>query len=517
MPLSSCAYTTALLARALRLSDTSAHPAFVVGGFVRDSALGRISPDVDIAVQGDALRIAREVAATLGGSYVTLKEERQIARVVMPACDGHEQDGPTASIRTFDFVGFEGDVRDDLSRRDFTINAMAVPAGRIADALEHPESKAETIRGQLIDPYDGLPDLEARLLRVVHQGTFEDDPGRLLRAVRLAAEFGLTLERTTEDLIRTSVARIGDVSGERSREELLRLLSLDGAAESVRQMDRLGLLGALIPELEACRDVEQPTSHFWDVLGHSIQTVGAFEFVAELGDWVYGNEELHLSLPSRPGFRSYLDDAVSPEASHATLIKLACLLHDVAKPQTKTLTETGRARFLGHTKEGGQLSRQILRRLRFSQHETAYIQALVHDHLRPAQISTEGLPSSRAVYRFFRDTGEAGFGVLYLALADYLACRGPLYTMSEWVSVCDLTSFIIEEHVRQEETVKPSRLIDGNAIMDLLNIQPGPTVGRILDAVIEGQVAGEITTREEAFHLAREIYEQERKTVRTAK
>ncbi len=517
MPLSPCTYSTALLASALRLSDTPAHPAFVVGGFVRDSALGRVSVDIDVAVQGDALRVAREVAAMLGGSYVALKEERRIARVVLPACDEHEQGGPAASVRTLDFVGFEEDVRDDLSRRDFTINAMAVPGGKIADSLEQPERKAATIRDHLIDPYGGLPDLEARLLRVVHQRAFEDDPGRLLRAVRLAAEFDLKLERTTEELIRTSAVRIAEVSGERSREELLKLLSLDGAAGSLRQMDRLGLLGALLPEMEACRDIEQPTSHFWDVLEHSIQTVGAFEFIAKLGDWAYGNEELHACLPSQPEFLSYLDDAVSPEASNATLIKLACLLHDVAKPQTKTLTETGRARFLGHTKEGGQLSRQLVRRLRFSQHETAYIHALVRDHLRPAQISTEGLPSSRAVYRFFRDTGEAGFGVLYLALADYLACRGPLYTMSEWAAVCDLTSFIIEEHSRQEETVKPSRLIDGNAIMDLLNIQPGPTVGRILDAVIEAQVSGEATTREEALHLAREIYEQELKTVRTAK
>ncbi len=506
-----------MLARVLRLSDTSAHAGFVVGGFVRDSALGRISPDIDIAVQGDALRIAREVAAMLGGSYVILKEEQRIARVVMPVCDEDEQGGPAASIRTLDFVGFEGDILDDLSRRDFTINAMAVPAGKVADSLEHPGGEAGSIRGHLIDPHGGLPDLEARLLRVVHPSAFDDDPGRLLRAIRLAAEFSLGLERTTEDLVRASAARIGEVSGERSREELLRLLALDGAADSVRQMDRFGLLAALIPELDACRDIEQPTSHFWDVLEHSRQTVGAFEFIAGLGDWAYGNEEMHACLPAQPEFRSYLDDAVSPEASHAALIKLACLLHDVAKPQTKTLAENGRARFLGHTKEGGQLSRQILRRLRFSQQETAYVQTLVHDHLRPAQISTEGLPSSRAVYRFFRDTGGAGFGVLYLALADYLACRGPLYTMREWTGVCNLTSYIIEEHARQEQAVKPSRLVDGNAIIDLLSIRPGPTVGRILDAVIEAQVSGEVTTREEALHLAREIYEQELKTVRTAK
>jgi len=508
MPLPSCTYSSALLARVLRQSDTPEHPAYVVGGFVRDSLRGTTPPDIDVAVRGDALRIARDTAAAVGGTYVVLKEERRIARVAMPAHMEDEADAPASAIRTLDIVGFEGGISDDLARRDFTINAMAVPAAHVAEYLERPETgfpPAESV----IDPYGGMPDLQTGMLRAVCPTVFEDDPARLLRAVRLCAELGLMFDGHTEELIRASAHRISSVSGERSREELLRLLALDDAATTIARMDRLGLLGALIPELEAGRGIEQPTSHFWDVLEHSIQTVAAFEFVAGEGDWPYGNEETRDSIPSQPIFHSYLDQPVSREATHAALIKLACLLHDVAKPQTRTLTETGRARFLGHTKEGGRLSGDILRRLRFSQAESTYVQALVHDHLRPAQMSSEGLPSGRAVFRFFRDTKDAGLGVLYLALADYLACRGPLYTMREWNSVCELTRYIVEEQIRQEHAVRPSRLINGEDIMRLLGIPPGPTVGHLLETILEAQASGQIYTREEALALARETYEQE--------
>ncbi|HHE41571.1 MAG TPA: HD domain-containing protein, partial [Dehalococcoidia bacterium] len=246
-------------------------------------------------------------------------------------------------------------------------------------------------------------------------------------------------------------------------------------------------------------------------------TVATFEFIAAEGEWAYGNDEMRDCLPAQPHFRAYLREQVSPGATRATLIKLACLLHDVAKPQTKTLTESGRARFLGHTKEGAHVSGEILRRLRFSQQECTFVQTLVYNHLRPAQMSGEGLPSTRAVYRFFRDTKDAGFGVLYLALADYLACRGPLYTMTEWSNVCKLARYVIDEHARQKEAVHPPRLITGNDIMMLLNIGPSPTVGRILARVLEAQASGEINSREEALTLARKTYNREVKTVRTAK
>jgi poly(A) polymerase len=307
------------------------------------------------------------------------------------------------------------------------------------------------------------------------------------------------------------------VAGERTREELLRLLSLPQAADSIHYLDRLGLLAPLFPELEECRDVEQPTCHFWDVLEHSIETVATFEYVTGESEWRHGNDEMLGYVPDDPGCQMHLEGMLSGEASRGALAKLACLLHDVAKPQTKTLDESGRARFLGHATEGAIAARSILGRLRFSQKEIAYVEMLVHHHLRPAQLSNEGLPTARAVYRFFRDTRGAGPGILYVAMADYLACRGPLFTMTEWKNVCDLIGFILAEHRRQEAVVAPSRLVDGHELMRSLDLRPGPAVGTLLEAIREAQAAGLVCSREEALQLAKMTLEREHGTVRTAK
>ena len=514
MPLPVCTHSCASLVRVLQAADTPAHPAYVVGGFVRDSILGRPCRDLDIAVQGEPFAVAKELSRVLHGTYVPLDEEHCVARVVLPP-DLTADPQDTSTI--IDFVGYEHDIRNDLARRDFTINAIAVPAARVAAQMTSPVGASPEIALDAVDPYGGIHDLAAGMLRACNSEVFEADPGRLLRAVRLSHELAFTMDAATESLISASCQRVRDVAGERTHEELLRLLSLPQAADSIHYLDRLGLLAPLFPELEECRDVEQPTCHFWDVLEHSIQAVATFEYVAGESEWRFGNDEMLDCVPDDPGCQMHLEGTLSGGTSRGTLAKLACLLHDVAKPQTKTLDESGRARFLGHSKEGAIVARSILERLRFSQKEIAYVEMLVYHHLRPAQLSNEGLPTARAVYRFFRDTRDAGPGILYVAMADYLACRGPLFTMSEWHKVCDLIRFIIAEHRRQEAVAAPSKLIDGNELMRSLGLRPGPAVGTLLEAIREAQAAGLVCSREEALQLAKKTVEREQVTVRTAK
>ncbi|MBE9505248.1 MAG: HD domain-containing protein, partial [Chloroflexi bacterium] len=469
---------------------------------------------LDIALRGDPFALAQELSRALHGTYVPLDEEHCVARLVLPSDQTADQQDTSPII---DFVGYEHDIHNDLSRRDFTINAIAVPAARVAAHLTSPVGASPEIAADAVDPYGGLHDLASGMLRACNPDVFEADPGRLLRAVRLSHELAFTMDATTESLISASCQRVRDVAGERTREELLRLLSLPQAADSIHYLDRLGLLAPLFPELEECRDVEQPTCHFWDVLEHSIQTVATFEYVAGESEWRYGNDEMLGCVPDDPDCRMHLEGMLSGGTSRGTLAKLACLLHDVAKPQTKTLDESGRARFLGHAREGAIMTRSILERLRFSQREMAYVEMLVYHHLRPAQLSNEGLPTARAVYRFFRDTRGAGPGILYVAMADYLACRGPLFTMTEWQNVCNLIGFIITEHRRQEAVATPSRLIDGHELMRSLGLRPGPAVGTLLEEIQEAQAAGLVCSKEQALQLAKKTVEREHGTVRTAK
>ncbi len=520
MPLSECTHAGASLARALHIIESTSLCSYVVGGFVRDRLLGRPSRDIDVIVDGDPLVIAREIARTLAGSCVSLDEERGIARVVV-APPMHAESDALASgtdALVLDLARHKGDIADDLARRDFTIDAIAVPAAIVASLLtEEGDSAASTIARNAIDPLGGLTDLTSRVLKHAGKNAFENDPGRLMRAVRLARELDFTIDWVTEELIVKNASLASRVAAERTREELLALLSLPRAADSIHYLDRLGLMTVVVPELEDCRDVEQPTCHFWDVLEHSIQTVATFEFIAGEADWRFGNDEMLEYFPEEAGFEAYLSDTVSTGVSKATLIKLACLLHDLAKPQTRELDESGRARFLGHARYGAALAKGVLQRLRFSTHETTYVETLIYNHLRPAQMSAEGPPTARAVYRFFRDTAGAGFGVLYLAVADYLACKGPLFTTNEWRAVCNLVQFILREHQRQEEAVSTVKLIDGRELMRAVGLEPGPIVGILLETIREAHAAGLVSTREEALQLARKTMRDEHFTVRTSR
>ena len=243
--------------------------------------------------------------------------------------------------------------------------------------------------------------------------------------------------------------------------------------------------------------------HFWDVFEHSLQTVATVEFLIRESDWEYCNEEILTTAPWSDVIERHLSQEVSSGSNHRGLLKLAGLFHDIAKPRTKSIDDTGRARFLGHSKQGAAMVVDILERLRFSNREIRLVESLVYHHLRPAQMANDELPTQRAIYRYFRDTGEAAIDILLLALADYLATCGPLISMEEWRKHCQLVNYILTEHDRQREKVSPLKLIDGHDIIDTFDLAPGPLVGRLLTMVSEAHASGELSTREEALDLVR--------------
>jgi len=506
----------ATLAKISHLLDIKNRQGYIVGGFVRDWLLGRKTNDIDIAVVGDAVTIAREVAGEIGGKFVLLDDINAIARVVVI------EDKQTTVISQnqeshgeewhFDFSSFTEDIETDLTRRDFSINAMALELSQFVTASKTTKmssrksvslltEKQSSVK--LIDPFSGREDLKDKIVRAVSEQIFEADAARLLRAVRLAAELEFTIEPDTEALIRRFSQAITEVPGERVREELLRLLTLPRAAYYLRYLDKLGLLLALIPELADSKGVEQPTAHFWDVFDHSLQTVAAIEFLTRESDWEYSNDAMLSTAPWSDMIDRHLTLEVSSGSNHKVLLKLAGLLHDIAKPMTKSIDDKGRARFLGHTKQGAAMTVNILERLRFSNREIKLVESLVYHHLRPVQMANDEFPSQRAIYRYFRDTGDAGIDILVLALADFLATRGPLVSMEDWKKHCQLINYILEEHDRQQAKILPVKLIDGHDIMDTLGLAPGPLVGKLLAMINEAHASGELSTREEALALVR--------------
>ncbi len=466
---------------------------YVVGGFVRDALLGRNTADIDIAVASDALEIAPKVAQALGGKYVLLDIENGVVRVVVPTAKGAPS---TEGQWELDFSTFRGSIEQDLARRDFTINAMAVDLKQLSDS---------SFDAQLIDPFNGRDDLHNGVIRAVAETVFASDAARLLRAVRLAAELGFSIDKKTEALIRRYSYLIAKVAGERVREELLRLMAISGAGQFLVYLDELGLLMAISPELASTKGVEQPKEHFWDIFDHSLRTVMAVDFLLRRGDWEYASgSEVLAGVPWSEVLAQHFEEGVSSGSTRGLLLKLAALLHDIGKPQTKTIEADGRIRFLGHADEGAALAVNILERLRFSAKEVKLVETVVRHHLRPGQMSQEELPTHRAIYRYFRDTGEAGTDILFLSLADHLATRGPHLEMSHWRRHVNMVEYVLSQRSEQESIARPSKLVDGNDLINIFGISPGPKIREILEAVHEVQASGELTTKEEALAYIRD-------------
>ncbi len=465
--------------------------AYVVGGFVRDILLERSTADIDIALAGDALEIAPRVANSLGGRYVLLDRENRAGRVILV-----DKESPsTRRQRELDFTTFGDSIEQDLARRDFTINAMAIDL-------------SELVKGyrdiQLLDPFGGRDDLNRGIIRSVAETAFESDAARLLRAVRLAAELGFSVDENTEAQIRNYSYLVARIASERVREELLRLMAVSDEGQLLAYLDKLGLLTAMIPELSPAKGAEQPKEHYWDVFDHSLRTVAAVDFLLRQGNWEYADEKILAAVPWSEVLAEHFTLEVSSGSTRSVLLKLAALLHDVAKPLTKAIDDSGRMRFLGHAQEGADIVVDILERLRFSGKEVKMVSTLVRHHLRPMQMSQDELPSRRAIYRYFRDTGEGGIDILFLSLADHLATRGPRLDLAQWQEHTRIVEHVLAQHVQQESLVVPVKLVDGHDLINVFGMSPGPEVGEFLAAVREAQASGELSTKEEALAYIRE-------------
>ena len=476
-----------LLTRISRILAEQGIQSYLVGGFVRDIMLDRATDDIDIAVAADALEVASDIANTLGGRYVPLDKENGVGRVVL-----YDQ---SESKWEIDFATLQGGIQKDLARRDFTIDAMALEING--------EMGTHVNVDDIIDPFHGQDDLEVRIVRAVSKDSFKDDPVRLLRGIRLAAELGFTIEGNTQELIQSGSRFIIDVAGERVREELLRLLGAADAGNWLEYLDESGLLITLLPEMAPAKGVDQPKVHVWDVFEHSIQTVRTVEFIFRENDLEYADKEILEAVPWSEDLVGHFDAEISSGSTRRTLLKLAALLHDIAKPKTKFIDETGRARFLGHPQDGAEMVAVIMERLRFSTREIKLVELLVKYHLRPTQMSHEDLPSQRAIYRYFRDTGDTGIDILFLSLADHLATRGTELDAVQWQEHCQMVEYVLHKHSEEESMTAPLKLIDGHDIIQSFGLNQGPKVGQLLEAIREAQAAGEVNSRQQAIGYAK--------------
>jgi tRNA nucleotidyltransferase/poly(A) polymerase len=459
--------------------------AYLVGGNVRDRLLGRSSYDLDFAVDGHGLELARRLANHFRGAYHPLDTQRGTGRAILPT------HGDRSLV--VDIARFRGkDLSADLADRDFTVNALAA-------AVQTPDS--------IIDHHGGLADLEARLIRPVSEASIRNDPLRALRAVRQSAELGFSLTAECEGLIRRDGPALAQVAGERIADEVARLLAWPNAAPHLEYADRLGLLTTVVPELEPLRGAVQPPPHHLDMLGHSLQTIHCLEALldnllsADGGQFTLPNIQ-HL-VPFADPIGEHLGQIAGDVRTRLITLKLAALLHDAGKPEVRTADHDGRHQFIGHERRGAETTGKVLRQMRFTRTEVRLGETIVRHHMRPLLLAGQETVSSRAIYRFFRDTRQAGIEVLLHALADHQATYADGAQDKRWPRLVALTARMLADYwERQAERIAPPRLIDGHELMRVFGLQPGPHVGALLEAVREAQVSGEIRTRDEALALA---------------
>ena len=441
--------------------------AFVVGGSLRDLAMGRPPVDVDIAVTGDAHRAARQLAGRIGGRPVRLgKGNRFIYRVA-------------ARSQIFDIAPAEGgNMAQDLARRDFTVNAMAW------------DPKTDT----LLDPHGGMADLAAGVIRMVSKGVFSADPLRMLRAFRLCATLEFALDARTGARIAGDASKIGQSAGERISAELFRFFEAPRSAALLAAMDQGGLLRCVFPELVPLADCPQGPPHDRDVLTHTVDAYGHLEGL------------LNHDKGSMPGQTAPPPGHLDPERQG--LLKCAILLHDTGKPAARTVGADGRIHFHGHSRAGATLAQKVARRLAFSNRQRRYMETIVSLHLRPLSLflaHERRQLSPRGLARFFRASQPYAPDLLLHAVADM---RAKATAGAQAKAFADFARQLLVRDlpIFSAQAARPP-LIGGRDLMDVLNLTPSPLFGRILNRIEEARLAGTVNDRDEALAMARELHE----------
>jgi tRNA nucleotidyltransferase/poly(A) polymerase len=470
-------------------------PAILVGGAVRDALLDMPAHDFDFAVQGkdNTISLARAVANRLGGAFYIMDDERGTARVIL----GAEADRPEPLI--LDFAVCRGNTwTDDLLARDFSINAIAL----------------DLASGQIMDPAHGRADLSNRLIRQVTPHAISDDPVRALRAIRLARALSSTLETATVTAIHAAAASLHRPSPERVRDEVMKTLAHARASRAVRQWDELGLLAQIFPEIEPMRTCEQSPPHHFKVLEHTFvvldyldEIIANLQYIDSAPAWLEG---LRISPSHRQALASQLSAVTTNERLRSAVFRLAALLHDAAKPATRSVDDKGSIHFYQHEEAGAELAAARANALKLSSDEVDQVRVTVRHHMRPNQMSREAIkqssrPTPRAIYRFMRSTGQCAPEIALFCIADGMGKAGAATPLADAQRRASIASLLIERYYEQfSAAAAPKPLITGKDVITL-GVKPGPEIGRILDAVREAQMVGEISTSEEALALARSL------------
>lgn len=448
-----------------KLADEAGIQAFVVGGYVRDLILGKASKDIDVMVTGDPLSYARNSASKLNATGFVVFEKFRTAQMTVGDTKVEivgarkESYGPESRKPVVE----EATLEEDLSRRDFTINAMAIPISNTGPEKSGQSGKSGVVCGTLVDLYGGERALEKGVIDTPLDPveTFSEDPLRMLRALRFACRFEFSLAPRVADAITAMKERLSIVSQERITDEFMKILAASRPSTGLKLMQDTGVMKLVFPELSVMPGVEQRNDHHHkDVFLHTLSVV---DHLAEETDNIW--------------------------------LRFAGLVHDIAKPDTKKFIDGIGWTFHGHDEIGARRMKRLFQRMRLPMDKLRYVEKLVRLHLRPMALAVEGVTDS-AVRRLLFEAGDDFDDLMKLCRADITSRNRRLiaeYTRN-YDSVEDRAK-IVEEKDRIRNWRPP---IDGEEIMRVFGLKPCKAVGTLKKAVESAVLDGSIPNDHDA-------------------
>lgn len=472
----------------------------LVGGAIRNAILGLAIFDLDFTCF-HGIKTGKRVADHFGFGFFILDREHDTCRVIETL--------PTGVHAHYDFAGFRGrDIFEDLRGRDLTINAIGY----------------DICKDEIVDPLGGILAVREKRLEACSANAMKDDPIRILRTIRFANTLEFRIGSELLSQVQANAAYLGEVSRERVRDEVMKILSGRKPHIALQLMERVGILGEVFPELIALKDQSQSIPPVHNVWEHTLSVVRHLSDIIHLTAEPYDESAANSDIQSgllvlklgkfRGELIKYFSKRIVDERDLTALLILAALFHDVEKPYTAVESEDGRLRFLGHDALGAVRIHDRMTEFKFSGKEIDRISAVIRYHMRfHALVSRRDAGkeiNDRSIYRFFGKTEQVGLELILLGLADMRGTYEHTLSSERWRSALDVAETLIDTYVnRYYEVVEPKMLLSGNDLIEILGMEPGPEIGKVLDFLREEQAAKGLNDRNIALKLVSDYIERD--------
>ena len=458
---------------------------YLVGGAVRDALLQKPSHDLDFIVEGNSIASARNLADHIQGAFYILDDVRKYARVI-----GSDEAGNRIVL---DFAPlYQGDLNADLRSRDFTINAISW--------------EAASNNKDLIDPLNGVGDLENKILRPCTDQSFFEDPVRVIRTARFAVEYELTFSDGLNKQIHAALPKLSEISEERKRDEFFKILENHRVVNALEILQSFQVIENFLPEVQALVDFSQGSPHQFNAWQHTLKAV---QYLESMLNYIDGREKEPQSLPSFDAIYSLLDrfydgfqravkQSMNVNRDLRSLVLFASLYHDVGKPQDIGVKMNGRTRYPNHADLGAKAAVKRAKNMALSKIEIQWLECFIKNHmlLHKMDISANEAEQRLFLHRFFSAAGPSSPFTALFSLADLLATYDRTLTEERWqigLSRCEkaLQGWFDEYAVLAD----PTPIFNGDELQKEFQLKPGKKLGMLLRDLREAQAAGIVNTK----------------------